>query len=591
MPNIKLINENGVIKAVDTSTGNQVPVELESLTTEKINNEFVPGFQTAVQNVTDDANYHVEPIPLVVNNDEVLVVNRVGDSHIDNSGKLVGRLYNFRTGTFGTQFDIADDATYDDRNHSVIHDEDSGRIVVMYRTADAATNSTQAIYTVESNVDTPTQWSSRTDITSTFSASVSSPFGNYAITSNGLMVLGYGTNYAEAIFSTDGGQTWGSPTTVIDTTGTDEIDVREPTPVAITEDKIVVIGREHVGNSGFAVRSSDGGGTWESDFWYVHAGSMDGDESVNFPLWAERTGEYVTTVWGDRHNMRGYVAQIANDRFWTDPSLLAVEPARSFWEERDQGDWGYPTFCQVGANPENLLVFWYSTRASSNADIWMGSLPANVDGAGNKRIGGGYQVDFDQGISDWATPGGSSGIWSTSTASPVYTGQQSLKASITASDDLPRYLTKAHNLPRYLTRGDTLRFRAQLSQSRDEVAVRPFAQTNRFNPAKYEVVISSEDSQIRLVKRTINRSGTLSTTTLDSASVTVSNHLNEWLTGYFQPQQSGDINVDVFDATGTSLASLGVQDFSFSFGGMAFVAQNHGTVNATTIVIDDVKIL
>lgn len=321
-----------------------------------------------VEQIADTADYDNEPHFLRLNNGDFLEIYRNGSDHISNDGQVVYRRSTDGGDSWGSQTTIASGASYDHRNQSVGIDRDSGRIIVFYQKYDATNNSNIGQFYKYSDSHGES-WSAEVEVTSKLNNTVT-PFGDIVRTSNGLMQLFGNTGEAEALFSTDGGQTWGSRTTVYTAASSDFV---EPSPVRLDDDRIVVIGRVANENKSFSLKSSDGGASWGSATKFdLHIGET--------PIYGQKTrANEVTLAVGDRERMEMRVYQLHPERLWNDPVALA----RSDYSVLDYSiasstaEFGYPTIGTVGLDQRGTLVTWYDGDGT-DTDIKIGSLSETI---------------------------------------------------------------------------------------------------------------------------------------------------------------------------------------------------------------------
>jgi hypothetical protein len=323
--------------------------------------------------------YASEPQMVVANDGTVVCAYRRGASHVDNTGYVACKRSSTKgVGQWGSEIVIADEATYDTRNPSIGKDPSSGRLICFYRTLNAPSTH-QATY-FRTSTDHGATWSSSTNISSELSAAIG-PFGTIVETTNGLMQLFYNADVCEALFSTDGGQTWGNRVTVY--TMADADTYNEPVAVAIDTSRIVIIARvdqSSGSNKTFAFyKSSDGGATWD-------AGTQaDQDTAATItsaaPAWvAKDESGNVVTVWINRsatpNNPPGrtmYYSVTDAEDFWTAPSdaidatATEIEAEAMFLRYGSGGsdaDFGYPNLVQIPGG--QMLVAWYDMPSGSS---------------------------------------------------------------------------------------------------------------------------------------------------------------------------------------------------------------------------------
>ena len=333
--------------------------------------------QVEPHRIANTSTYDSEPHVVETNDGTLVVVYRTAPSGgaVDNDGKIIARQSTDDGVTWGSEITVADDANYDTRNPSLVYDSDSDRLVVNYRVYDAGSGSNQGEY-FRTSTSNGSSWSSRQSVSLSYATGSSvAPFGGHAQTSNGLITMWYGLNanggygVVEAVFSTDGGQSWGNNVKVVDTTSTSGRTTVEPVPTAYTDDKLWTWGRDNATGDFWVVQSSDGGSTWGSPVYCNPTGMSDSS-----PIQVKRTNaNELTAVWGDRTNDYVQVVNASARLLWQDPTLLADEPVRRLHNQIGSGNgFGYPTFTQLGRDRRNTVVAFYDEDTEPN--VWVTSL-------------------------------------------------------------------------------------------------------------------------------------------------------------------------------------------------------------------------
>ncbi|WP_436934587.1 sialidase family protein [Halovenus marina] len=180
--------------------------------------------------------------------------------------------------------------------------------------------------------------------------------------------LSYGV--VEALFSTDGGRTWGNNVLVGDSTDVPGRVLTEPVPTTYTEDKLWTFGRDNATADMFAMQSEDGGLTWTDPVYFNPTGMVDPT-----PAWFKRTNaNEVTVIWGDRTNDRVNSMQASARLLWQDPTLLEDTPVTPIAVQMsdNEAEFGYATFAKMGEDRRHTLVTFYDEDVAPN--IWLMSL-------------------------------------------------------------------------------------------------------------------------------------------------------------------------------------------------------------------------
>jgi len=374
-------NDDGVVDA---------DVDNQSVSTERadIADGWASSFGPTIppQKVTDDSDYNSEPKlrRLSGHNDDYVLIYRVGSYHVDNSGKLVcrrgGNLSDLAT---ANEITIVDDPSFDDRNQSVVYIPDADRLVVFYRVFDSNEVTTQDTAYVES-LDGGQTWSNGTSVSSTLTMSSGpTPYGGGVETSNGWMTLFYdGEDRVEALFSTDDGQTWGSPSVIIDESATSKKAV-EPIAVGVDDspphNRLILYMRAASGY--IAATSSDGGSTWSSTTSKFSPNVL---QTADDPIYVDKTGENrLTAIFADDTNFRIYATEVSAEAAFADPSVIQfasqIDVAHGSGTSTT-ADFGYPTFEALGPHGENLVATWYDDDGSGTPNIYLGSVGSEIGG-------------------------------------------------------------------------------------------------------------------------------------------------------------------------------------------------------------------
>lgn len=205
---------------------------------------------------------------LLVEGDSPNIIHAIyarGDAHAGttdfNIEKLTSTDYG-ATWPTSSRVVISDTASESDRNHAVIRDPSSGRIIVFYRNGDAS-DVTQDIAYRYSDDDGAT-WSAAISVLSELTNTTGGvPWGPGVVTSQGLCMPFYDVDECELLFSTDGGLTWGNA--VVAYTG--QTNYNEPSIVSDGSGNVALIARLDSGGTrkSFGIfTSTDGGLTWGS---------------------------------------------------------------------------------------------------------------------------------------------------------------------------------------------------------------------------------------------------------------------------------------------------------------------------------------
>lgn len=354
-----------------------------------LNAAGAPDPQLSPRAIDETETFDNEPYLERLADDTLLVVYRraptEGGGHVHRDGYIVAR----RSDDFGETWDdpvtVADVDGYDTRNQSVIYDEESDRVTVFYRVWDPQTGDQLGEF-YKTSMDHGQTWSEAQEVPLEY-IDGGAPFGGYVETSNGLLTTWYTSDLVEALFSTDGGQTWGNNVLVGDTTDESGRTLTEPVPARFTEDKIWIWGRDNTTADFFAIKGEDGGTEWGDPVYFNPTGS-----TSPTPIWVKRTSaNEITAVWADRSTRYVHAAHMSAQLAWQRPELLGEKNHYRIHEQLGTNDYGYPTFVQLDGDRRNVLVSFYDDMPDT--DIWMMSLGG--DGPRAETGGDGTPVEIE----------------------------------------------------------------------------------------------------------------------------------------------------------------------------------------------------
>lgn len=328
--------------------------------------------------------YKSEPNLVYMANGNLLCFYRRGSAHVSSDGKIVGKISTDNGITWGTEFDIYDDASgLDTRNPGGGIDLDSGRLVVFFRVYDGTNVDVGYVTSVDNGVT----WSAKTSVLASLTVG-KVPYGVIVKTSLGLLMSFYDVNKCSLLKSTDGGVTWGSEIIVYNLS--QSASFNEPMLCAIDSSRVVMPLRDNTNKTSIRYyKSSDGGATWT----YVPAGVWTNKTITSpAPFWAIKLGTDVVMVWGARapENVLYYL-RIPSNLFFEDPGipmLIATSPPeprrRMAFALKLYGtittatdsEFGYPTSVPVPGT-KRALVAWYDSGdgTDSNCSIYAMTTP------------------------------------------------------------------------------------------------------------------------------------------------------------------------------------------------------------------------
>jgi len=162
-------------------------------------------------------------------------------------------------------------------------------------------------------------------------------------------------------------------------------------------------------------------------------------------------------------------------------------------------------------------------------------------------------------------------------SSVVNTGDFALEGQ-TSSSGTRRFILSLSGLSTYPQRGDSFSGSIQLTDSEDVSRLLWCVQNTSTRPnfGGYVVILSSTADEFFLLKDEGE-----SFTTLDSTPVAFSNYLNEWLKVSVHFSQSGAIDVELSDSTGSTIQTLSASDSAFDAGGVGYSVNTPNSTTAT----------
>lgn len=317
------------------------------------------------------------------NNGDLLLVYTQNDSaHFSTDGRVVARRSTDGGLTWSLPQELHNDPERDATSPSVVNHPNSDRIDVFdvsFRVEEPSDETGVPEragfqpYRITST-DHGQSWSKPVPISDHLHTDGAAPFGGWTNTAAGTMTAFYSRkNELELLLTEDAGESWISTGRIAASPHGREL--AEPVPTAITDQKVLIVGRENVTADFYAITSHDGGKSWSHPVFFNPTGMIS-----PCPIWAKTTGpNELTAVWGDRDERMLYAVRMSAHLVWQDPTTLADEPRQrlhrqigaaesaSYWSG-DAGDFGYPTFVQTESSGTELLVTFYDEGPKPN--LW-----------------------------------------------------------------------------------------------------------------------------------------------------------------------------------------------------------------------------
>jgi len=541
-----------------------------------------PTFRT--RRAIDSPDYNNEPGVVRMPGRTVIRVDRVAGGHVNNDGRLVA----YKSTDLGQNWDngtvISEDGQYDERNQSLVYDPDEQRLQVIYRRYDADAGS-QIDERIVETTDKGESWTNPEPFTA-FNSTDPTPFGDSTKTSNGIMTMAYSDGGLEAIFLADDGETFGDNVIVADSSDAD-LSYSEPTPLAMPSDKsrVLILGRENgqVGTTSYYIKSTDGGQTWQSPTTFdgnwggtpIEQAVVD-DSTIMVAIGARdynaNEGQFLRLNTFDESEL------------WDDPTVVDSVPdaipylSKTFSSigggSATAKDFGYPRILR-GGNTEESQVYWYDTGdgTETNTDTFQSTIhdtspPAIVD-------------NFeDQDLSEY---GGDTGSFSFS-GTTVYDGSNALNANF--GNGTTAGIASTSGLNNYPQQGDTFcinYYDGGAHRGTQDFLFHFASQSAGRVPDGYEVRCEFADGNIGIQKRDGGATSLVSRSGVDWP-------VDEWITIIIKWETDGSMGAAVYDESGTLFAYAPAQDTTFSSGGVGFFISDDTTTDPVDAYIDYCRI-
>lgn len=316
----------------------------------------------------------------------LLIYHTSQTGHVAPDGHLVVRHSSDKGNTWSDPEPVMKRKGVDPSSFSVVHETSSSRIIVFavgyafsndYSSGTFPEREFVGTYKLVSN-DGGQTWSNKGTIDQSLTINTAAPFGGSVATRNGLLtVFQSDAHELEVLISDDNGESWDQNVFVASSPKSHQL--AEPVPCAVSREKTLIFGRDNETGGIYAIRSHDGGLSWEDPVFF----SITSGEEPN-PIWIKKTGaNELTAVWGDRTDHRIYQASISAQLAWQDPTALSRQHQKclhqqigdtnrtSYWNG-DAGDFGYPTFIQFGQTGSDSLLVCYDENKRPN--LWQMAL-------------------------------------------------------------------------------------------------------------------------------------------------------------------------------------------------------------------------
>jgi len=362
--------------------------ESDSVNTEDTDSkQATVGVDLPINKINNTTDYDQEPHLAQLTNGTLVVVFREGAGHFVSDGRLVCQRSTDLGQSWSSRIEIANDGQ-DDRNPELVHDSDSDRLTVFYRSYDS-NGDFEGIYYATSE-DGGQSWSARTSLDSKLQQTSVAAFGQGIETSNGLMatfITEDGTDrHIEALFSTDNGQSWGSAATVVTETDTG-FDLSEPVPCRIDDNRLMCFVRDdrRSGDEGghVVVQSSDGGSSWSSGSYdYINPLQNDYATFLRVAVEANRLLGLACVRGQSQESGPLRCFEMSAELAWDDPGKIDSHAELNELAETAATDGthsGYPDIVFPSNSIDGALVsFMDDDSGNQEPDIYVGSYSRGV---------------------------------------------------------------------------------------------------------------------------------------------------------------------------------------------------------------------
>jgi len=364
---LESIDEDNMASNLDTKVPTQQSVKAY---TDLINSNNSAFIQNEIK-VIDTATYDSFGLLIKIDNDNAIYFFRQGTSHVGDKGKIVAQKYTFSTQTWGTRWDVYNDANanYDSRNVAggVIGD----KIYLFFTRYNISGAALQDIGYIVSTDLTGTSWGSYTAITTGFSWG--SPYGALIDTNTvGKYIVpiygdnGSGTYYVKFFETEDSGANWA----VGDTIYSGASSFTETCVAHLGSGNMIALMRINAGGLVYQSKSTNDGVTWSTPS-VTNMGEPSGTK-VPWVYYCERSNTLVA-IFKDRTGL--YPIKIYTvDADLALTSNLLWEYLR--WSDdsanlASSGNGGYPSIVSIS---DDKLMYVFYDGTDSDVDTYMGIL-------------------------------------------------------------------------------------------------------------------------------------------------------------------------------------------------------------------------
>jgi hypothetical protein len=337
-----------------------------------------PSWSVPLGSLANESGYLQNPALVECTNGDLLCFYRKGTSHYSTGGgQIIMRRSTNRGVSWSAPSVLHQIANKDARGVIAGVDPVSGNVVVQNHSASTSGVIEKDWLHVSS--DHGDTWTTR-ELTE-LALPDRHGFGPIVSTVNGLCAVYYWFNKIWAIFSTDGGLTWGNRVTVFNQAWTSAT-LAEPWILALDASRLVIVARDNKdGGRYFYTKSEDGGLTWTEPASARFTTSV---LSLAAPCSMCIESGNVVFGWDAREPFfNQYIERVEKEAFWSNPALgwqrQVATPEIAYHSKADAGtatggEFGYITMLQL---PEGTLRVFYDSKTgngTTETEILVGAL-------------------------------------------------------------------------------------------------------------------------------------------------------------------------------------------------------------------------